>query len=85
MTYEEALKTLEEKYIGIGSNDVLVFRKAAVAINKQIPMTPDNVLDLEMELRCPCCYKEIELWPIDDDEITYCLHCGQALDWSDAE
>lgn len=26
---------------------------------------------------------DIELQPIDTKEVTYCLHCGQAIDWED--
>lgn len=90
MTYEEALKTLEEKYIGIGSNDLFVFRKAAEAINKQIPKKPieewTNSPFSEdrgckfLHLMCPNC-KKMEVCKME----YFCPRCGQALDWSDVK
>ena len=45
------------------------------ALEKQIPKKPyDSVC-------CPLCKIEVELLPIDIEQVTYCLHCGQAIDW----
>lgn len=47
---------------------------------------PNEVLGLNgKEFCCPYCDEAIELIPRDKDETTYCLHCGQALDWSDVK
>lgn len=34
---------------------------------------------------CPACRLIIDLEPIDHNKKTFCLHCGQAIDWSDEE
>ena len=50
---------------------------AIEALEKQIPKKPYDIVC------CPLCKIEVELQPIDTEQVTYCLHCGQAIDWSD--
>lgn len=45
------------------------------ALGKQIPKKPYDTVS------CPFCKIEVELQPIDTEQVTYCLHCGQAIDW----
>ena len=49
------------------------------ALEKQIPKKPYDIVC------CPLCKIEVELQPIDTEQVTYCLHCGQAIDWRDDE
>ena len=48
---------------------------AIEALEKQIPKKP---YDTE---GCPLCKIGVELLPVDTEEVTHCLHCGQAIDW----
>ena len=80
MTYEEAIKQLNsiaiyhfDKYTADAIN------MAIDALEKQIPKKPYDIVC------CPLCKIEVELQPIDTEQVTYCLHCGQAIDWSDDE
>ena len=87
MTYEEAIKVLRvvlDPYdypFGEKSKcyqyDLEAINKAIEALEKQIPKKPYNIV------HCPLCKIEVELQPIDTEQVTYCLHCGQAIDWSD--
>lgn len=87
MTPEEAIKVLRvilDPYdypFGEKSKcyqyDLEAINKAIEALEKQIPKKPYDTV------RCPLCKIEVELQPIDTEQVTYCLHCGQAIDWSD--
>ena len=86
MTYEEAIGILTSQAIVLGrasgkstleSVRIEAIRKAIEALEKQIPKKPYDTV------RCPLCKIEVELQPIDTEQVTYCLHCGQAIDWSD--
>ena len=89
MTYEEAIKVLRvilDPYdypFGEKSKcyqyDLEAINKAIEALEKQIPKKPYDIV------HCPLCKIEVELQPIDTEQVTYCLHCGQAIDWSDDE
>ena len=57
--------------------DLEAINKAIEALEKQIPKKPYDTV------HCPLCKIEVELQPIDTEQVTYCLHCGQAIDWSD--
>lgn len=60
----------------IFSEPVTTYAKLAVeALEKQIPKKPYD------KVNCPLCKIEVELLPIDTEQVTYCLHCGQAIDW----
>ena len=86
MTYEEAAGILTPQAIVLGrasgkstleSVRIKAICKAIEAIEKQIPKKPYDIV------HCPLCKIEVELQPIDTEQVTYCLHCGQAIDWSD--
>ena len=87
MTPEEAIKVLRvilDPYdypFGEKSKcyqyDLEAINKAIEALEKQIPKKPYDTVC------CPLCKIEVELQPIDTEQVTYCLHCGQAIDWSD--
>ena len=88
MTNEEAIAVLKEKYCGIGSNDLFVFRKAIEALEKQIPKKPElwhnqpcppDWADDDWGYKCPACGNE------DIDYPEHHCSCGQALDWSETE
>ena len=84
MTPEEAIKVLRvilDPYdypFGEKSKcyqyDLEAINKAIEALEKQIPKKPYDTV------HCPLCKIEVELQPIDTEQITYCLHCGQAID-----
>ena len=87
MTYEEAIKVLRVILDPYGypfgekskcyQYDLEAINKAIEALEKQIPKKPYDIV------HCPLCKIEVELQPIDTEQVTYCLHCGQAIDWSD--
>lgn len=92
MKYEEALEEIryqeEMRSKGIDyrvSN--LVVAKIVEALEKQIPKKPID--DRYPWAICPVCGGSIHLENVQEHiqnkEITYCEHCGQALDWSDTE
>lgn len=74
MTYEEALKTLDETVIGNLELKIVLSN----SLEKQIPKKPD----LDGGVYCPCCLHEFKA---NYDETRCCPNCGQALDWSDTE
>ena len=86
MKYEEAIDILTYQALVLGrasgkstleSSRIEALSKAVEAIEKQIPKKPYDIV------HCPLCKIEVELQPIDTEQVTYCLHCGQAIDWSD--
>lgn len=86
MTYEEAVGVLTSRAIAFGRASgkptlecirIEAICKTIEALEKQIPKKPYDTV------HCPLCKIEVELQPIDAEEVTYCLHCGQAIDWSD--
>ena len=86
MTPEEAAGILTSQAIVLGrasgkstleSVRIKAICKAVEALEKQIPKKPYDIV------HCPLCKIEVELQPIDTEQVTYCLHCGQAIDWSD--
>ena len=86
MKYEEAIGILTYQAFVLGRASVKLtlersrieaLSKAVEAIEKQIPKKPYDTV------HCPLCKIEVELQPIDIEQVTYCLHCGQAIDWSD--
>lgn len=48
------------------------------ALKKQIPMDAKNKI---REPVCPACYRDIPLEPKDHSMTTYCIYCGQAINW----
>ena len=87
MTYEEALQSVltycSEECGKIdscrGEYKECVEATVIKALEKQIPKKPYDIVC------CPLCKIEVELQPIDTEQVTYCLHCGQAIDWRDDE
>lgn len=86
MTYEEVVGVLTSRAIAFGRASgkptlerirIEAICKIIEALEKQIPKKPYDTV------HCPLCKIEVELQPIDAEEVTYCLHCGQAIDWSD--
>lgn len=86
MTYEEAVGVLTSRAIAFGRASgkptlecirIEAIGKTIEALEKQIPKKPYDTV------HCPLCKIEVELQPIDIEQVTYCLHCGQAIDWSD--
>ena len=86
MTYEEAVGVLTSRAIAFGRASgkptlecirIEAICKTIEALEKQIPKKPYDTV------HCPLCKIEVELQPIDAEEVTYCLHCGQAIDWSE--
>ena len=86
MTYEEAVGVLTSRAIAFGRASgkptlecirIEAICKTIEALEKQIPKKPYDTV------HCPSCKIEVELQPIDTEQVTYCLHCGQAIDWSD--
>lgn len=86
MKYEEAIGILTYQAFVLGRasgkstlehSRIEALSKAVEAIEKQIPKKPYDTV------HCPLCKIEVELQPIDIEQVTYCLHCGQAIDWSD--
>ena len=86
MTYEEAVGVSTSRAIAFGRASgkptlecirIEAICKTIEALEKQIPKKPYDTV------HCPLCKIEVELQPIDAEEVTYCLHCGQAIDWSD--
>ena len=93
MTYEEAKIDLIESGIELGAGDFVDFEAlkiAVVALDKQIPKKPTRGVDRTWgtptkEAICPVCDYALGHWEFigDAKKITYCEHCGQAIDWSD--
>ena len=85
MTYEEAIKNINALNAVCGQKDLYdaefesALALAIEALYKQIPKKPYDIV------HCPLCKIEVELQPIDTEQVTYCLHCGQAIDWRDDE
>ena len=86
MTYEEAVGVLTSRAIAFGRASgkptlecirIEAICKTIEALEKQIPKKPYDTV------HCPLCKIEVELQPIDTEQVIYCLHCGQAIDWSD--
>ena len=86
MTYEEVVGVLTSRAIAFGRASgkstlecirIEAICKTIEALEKQIPKKPYDIV------HCPLCKIEVELQPIDTEQVTYCLHCGQAIDWSE--
>lgn len=70
MTYEEALKKLEDTFMTDKEYQELL----RTALQKQVVMKPVSVIEDFSLYRCPTCNASI---PLED----YCEYCGQKLDW----
>lgn len=92
MTNEEAIKILNEKYIGIGSNDLQVFQLARDALRRQIKRKPKIITmpyGLIASYYCPACSSyfgdRAVGHPIIFHTPDFCDHCGQAIDFRDTK
>lgn len=94
MTYEEAKDILCVAAAEVEWNCPLdyteAFKKAEEALDKQIPKKPTSGVDRTWgtptkEAICPTCDYALGHWEFigGGEKITYCEHCGQAIDWSD--
>lgn len=92
MTYEQAHKFLEVKQREMTKNrglyneiEISINGIAIEAVEKQISQKPIDKSDLWAV--CPVCGGSISLdniqEHIENEENTFCEHCGQRLDWSD--
>lgn len=86
MKSEEALKELSYDDTAYGGKCTYEVRMGAIkALEKQIPMKPNNIKSIfdfssryyTTKGNCPVCNRE-ELYKSD----LYCNKCGQKLDWS---
>ena len=90
MTYKEALDSINydisvaQKFGDLYADDVEVeaLLVAAEALEKQVPKKPYDVNDDWSYFKCSTCGDEIYSTS-DFEDHKYCLHCGQALDWSE--
>ena len=82
MTYEEAIKYAKENILAYTS-EMAEFEAIAIeAIEKQIPKKPMAIKIPAKwggyDYRCPVCATRVF-------EQSYCMSCGQAIDWSDED
>ena len=91
MTPEKAVKTIQVAIAEVEWNYPLdyaiAFETAIKALKKQVVKTPrENETNWAI---CPACggsvYKKHVMEHIMNEEITFCEHCGQALDWRETE
>ena len=91
MTPKETIETIKIAIAEVEWNYpmgyAVAFENAISALEKQIPKK--TIEDRYPWCVCPVCggsvYVEKIQEHIQDNETTYCEHCGQALDWSDTE
>ena len=86
MTSEEAITTLELAISEVEWNyplDISVALETAMeALKKQIPKVAEH--EDRVWSICPCCGGSVcnDTEHAVNKEVSYCEHCGQALDWS---
>lgn len=93
MTKEEAIEILQEErdYAQFPQYVKEAIKVATSAIEKQIPKHPKKKEETQYSTfyDCPCCggylVSKIDGELCCGQEYKYCYHCGQALDWSNAE
>ena len=86
MTYEEALKALDERFIGNLELKIVLSN----ALEKQIPKKPTDICTPVVTWgRCPICKGELNKLGGRPNRVfksdAFCHDCGQALDWSDTK
>ena len=89
MTHEEAIERIKciLKNNSFTKADKNALKLTIEALEKQIPKKPvENRYPWTI---CPSCAGSVYIEKVQEhimnNENTYCEHCGQALDWSDAE
>ena len=70
--------------VGFGRHYFIDRKNVADALRKQIPKKPKYVDDYYGYFECDSCGEAIYYDDVAESH-KYCLHCGQALDWSDTE
>ena len=85
MTYEEAINTIEHGCIYRDKRSGEALKIAIIALEKQIPKVAeheDGVWSI-----CPCCGGSVcnDTEHAVNREVSYCEHCGQAIDWENSE
>lgn len=100
MTHEEAMKILHpnttltafaevEYYGGFNGQEAKIKAVeeacllACEALEKQIPKKP--TMGKYGHTECACCGWVVESFCGDLEQYPFCPHCGQAIDWRDAE
>ena len=89
MTYEEAIKNINALNAVCGQKDFYdaefesALALAIDAIEKQIPKKP--AMGKYGHTECACCGWVVESFCGDLEQYPFCPHCGQAIDWRDAE
>ena len=89
MTNKEAIENIKIAIAEVEWNYpmdyAIAFDVAINALEKQIPKKPlatdEQHIRYSMNYICPLCGKHFSGTGI----ASYCYHCGQALDWSDAK
>ena len=92
MTYEEAkmqIQAIPEKiWDQLSEPDREAMEMAFSALEKQIPQKPKKIDHWRL---CPTCYEKngfsydylVGMKQRGHEDISYCLGCGQAIDWED--
>ena len=89
MTYEEAIKNINALNAVCGQKDLYdaefesALALAIEALEKQIPKKP--TMGKYGHTECACCGWVVESFCGDLEQYPFCPHCGQAIDWRDAE
>ena len=89
MTYEEAIKTIKTAIAEVEWNYpmdyAVAFKMAVSALKKQIPQAAEHE-DGAWSI-CPNCGGSIcnDTEHATNKEVSYCEHCGQAIDWENSE
>lgn len=87
MTPQEAIRVINDKVRWLPTCPDIVreaLDMAIEALEKQIPMKPKKIDHWRL---CPNCCDDylVGMKQRDYEDISYCLGCGQAIDWSDGE
>lgn len=86
MTFED-VKRIRQNPTAEDCDNKELSKLIDIALEKQIPKKPID--DRYPWCICPVCggcvYLENVQEHIQNEETSYCEHCGQALDWSDTE
>ena len=94
MTLEEAIKTIKLAQAQIEwdcpMDYAVAFDMAIEALEKQIPKKPKRIDHWRL---CPDCYEKygfsydylVGMKQRGHEDVSYCLGCGQAIDWTEDE
>lgn len=85
MTPQEAIKIIKHGCIYRDKRGAEALTVAIEALEKQIPKKPIEDGYYDEPCVCPNCGSNVINEADNDYQFNHCYHCGQALDWSDAE